>query len=86
MANYTIPDSELDSFSDDIRKDFIYWRNIMYDRVSFNMADSIIHARSHCERVLLYSLIMGKELMPDDSRGRMALAIASVLPKPKPQK
>ena len=78
MANYTIPDSELDSFSDDIRKDFIYWRNIMYDRVNFNMADSIIHARSHCERVLLYSLIMGKELMPDDSRGRMALAIASV--------
>ena len=78
MTKYIIRDHIVAGLDEDVRRDFEYWRGVMYDRVDFNMADSEIHARAHCERVLLYALLLGKALMADDARGREALAIASV--------
>lgn len=54
------------------------WADFMYDSVSFNMPESEIHAAAHCERVLLYALIVGEEIFGDDVDSLEILAHASV--------
>lgn len=78
MKKYVITEELINSLQEGVRKDFRHWREFMYKRLRFNIAKSKIHAHAHCERVLLHSLILGHALMPDDSRGRLALALASV--------
>lgn len=76
--SYIIPADVLSASAVDVSADFCKWREMMYSRVDFNMADSLIHARPHCERVLLHALTIGKQMLPDDSRALTALAHAAV--------
>lgn len=55
-----IPDSQISALEPAVRDLFTKWRTYMYERVTFNMADSLIHSRPHCERVLLYALLIGR--------------------------
>ena len=57
---------------------FLQWDDFMHRRVHFNMADSKIHAAQHCERVLLYALILGEKIFGDDKDALTALAHAAV--------
>lgn len=77
-CNIVVPDYEIDKLTPTVRELFTRWRDFMYQRVKFNMADSVIHAAEHCERVLLYALIIGEEIFGDDERMLTALAHASV--------
>ncbi len=76
--SYIIPADVLSASAVDVSADFCKWREMMYSRVDFNMADSLIHARPHCERVLLHALSIGAQLIPDDARALTALAHAAV--------
>lgn len=78
MQQYIIPENILSNQTDNLRHDFDKWREFMYSRLHFNMADSKLHAHAHCERVLMHALILGNALMPDDKRGQLALALSAV--------
>lgn len=73
-----VPKQEIDKLSPTVRKYFLQWRDILYHRVKFNMPDSEIHAAAHCERVLLYALIIGEQIFGDNEKMLTALAHASV--------
>lgn len=73
-----IPQETIDRLPADVKADFLKWDRFMYDRVKFNMPQSLIHAMGHCERVLLYALIMGHEIFGNDPAALSALAHASV--------
>lgn len=61
-----------------MRRVFRQWDDFMHRCVHFNMADSKIHASPHCERVLLYALILGEKIFGDDEDALTALAHAAV--------
>lgn len=73
-----VPQKEIDGLSPVVKDMFLQWRDFLYDRVSFNMPDSRIHAAGHCERVLLYALIIGYEIFGDNRHVLTALAHAAV--------
>lgn len=73
-----IPQSELLTLLPVVKGLFMKWADFMYDRVRFNMPESEIHAAAHCERVLLYALIVGEEIFGDDVDSLEVLAHASV--------
>ncbi len=73
-----VPQSQIDCLSPMGGKLFRQWARFMYDRVRFNMGDSIIHGTGHCERVLLYSLILGERIFGTDSPSLIPLAHAAV--------
>lgn len=50
----------------------------MHDRVCFNMGESVIHGTAHCERVLLYALMLGEKIFGADPDALAALAHAAV--------
>lgn len=57
-----LPKVEIDNLLPVAKKMFLQWDDFMYSRICFNMPDSEIHAASHCERVLLYVLIIGEKI------------------------
>lgn len=73
-----VPKQEIDKLTPAVRRLFLQWGDFLYSRVRFNMPDSEIHAAAHCERVLLYALIIGEEIFGDDERALTSLAHASV--------
>ena len=73
-----IPKSEIEILSSAVRGKFLQWNDYMYSRVKFNMPDSEIHAASHCERVLLYVLILGADILGADSDALDILAHAAI--------
>ncbi|MCM1092346.1 MAG: hypothetical protein NC421_00145 [Lachnospiraceae bacterium] len=73
-----VPQKEIDGLSPIVKDLFLQWRDFLYNRVKFNMPDSEIHAAGHCERVLLYALIIGHEIFGDNPYVLTALAHASV--------
>ena len=73
-----IPQSELDRLSPTVRRLLLRWDDFLHRRVHFNMADSKIHAAAHCERVLLYALILGEQIFGDDEDALTELAHAAV--------
>lgn len=73
-----VPQKEIDGLSPIVKTMFLQWRDFLYSRVRFNMPDSEIHAAAHCERVLLYALIIGHEIFGDDPYVLTALAHAAV--------
>lgn len=73
-----IPQYEIDKLAPTVRDEFLRWDDYMDKNVVFNMAESKIHAKPHCERVLLYALIMGKKIFGDDRDALTALAHASI--------
>lgn len=72
-----IPETEIDNLQPIVRDMFRQWAGFMYGRVRFNMPDSPIHALGHCERVLLYALVLGVEIFGDDREALEILAHAS---------
>lgn len=73
-----VPNKEIERLSPIVKDLFLQWRDFLYGRVKFNMPDSDIHAAGHCERVLLYALIIGHDVFGDDRRFLTALAHAAV--------
>ncbi len=61
-----------------VGKCFKKWAEYMYQSVPFQLADSPIHSTAHCERVLLYALLIGAVELGDDSRALTILAHASI--------
>ena len=57
---------------------FKEWAQFMYNSVQFNMPDSPIHATSHCERVLLYALLVGAKILGQEDKGLISLEHAAV--------
>lgn len=57
---------------------FDRWAPYMWNNVDFNMPDSPIHAKPHCERVLLHALRIADRLLPGDAEAAEILAHASV--------
>lgn len=45
-----------------IREDYVYWKTYMHEHVDFSHGASVIHTKAHCERVLLYALILARKL------------------------
>lgn len=58
-----IPQSEINRLQPTVRNEFLRWDDYMYSHIRFNMPDSEIHATAHCERVLLYALILGDDIL-----------------------
>ena len=73
-----IPQKQIDGLTPAVRELFTYWDDFMHRKVHFNMADSKIHAAAHCERVLLYALMIGERIFGDDKDALTALAHAAV--------
>ncbi|MCM1348649.1 MAG: isochorismatase family protein [Firmicutes bacterium] len=76
--NSHIPLAEVDKLPAVVKEMFITWRDFLFRRVKFNMPDSPIHAAYHCERVLMYALMVAWKEVGDDKRVLNALAHASV--------
>lgn len=74
----SIPQKEIDRLPSEVKRLFTKWDSFLHDRVIFNMPDSKIHAAAHCERVLLYALIIGGKIFGNDERALTALAQAAV--------
>ena len=73
-----IPKSEIEKLTPIVKDRFLKWESYMTRKVRFNMPDSEIHAAAHCERVLLYALIIGNEIFGNDSEALDVLAHASI--------
>lgn len=73
-----IPEAEINKLSPKVREEFLKWDDFLHTRVKFNRPESSIHAEGHCERVLLYALIIGEKVFGDDSNALEILAQASV--------
>jgi len=73
-----IPQSEINRLQPTVRNEFLRWDDYMYSHIRFNMPDSEIHATAHCERVLLYALILGDDILGNDSIGFEILAHAAI--------
>ena len=74
-----VPYKEINKLSPIVKELFLQWRDFLYNRVKFNRPDSEIHAAGHCERVLLYALIIGDEVFGDNLYVLTALAHAAVV-------
>ena len=67
------------SLPGDIPRLFSEWGQFLYNNVEFNMPDSPLHAKGHCERVLFHALYMGnREMGGQDSEALEILAHAAV--------
>lgn len=73
-----IPESEINNLSPTVRDLFLKWDNFLHQQVKFNRPESSIHAEGHCERVLLYALIIGEKIFGDDPEALEILAHAAV--------
>lgn len=65
MNKYVIPDEIIENVSSFVKNMFLKWRSFMYENVIFNMPDSEIHAQGHCERVLLFAVMLGEKIFGD---------------------
>lgn len=54
----TIPQDILEKLPKQVRIRFEYWERFMRKNISFNLTDSEIHTKKHCERVLLFALLI----------------------------
>ena len=73
-----IPASEIDRLTPVVKEKFVQWDGFMHRRLKFHMADSLFHAAPHCERVLLYALILGEDIFREKTDLLDILAHASV--------
>lgn len=73
-----IPESDLRNLSPLVREMFLRWEDFMVRRVKFNMSGSVVHSEGHCERVLLYALIIGEKIFGEDRDALEILAQAAV--------
>ena len=73
-----IPDKEISLLTKGGKEYFLQWADFMYRCVRFNMPDSELYAATHCERVLLFALLIGENRFTGDSRALEILAHAAV--------
>lgn len=73
-----IPRDIIASQTPEVVAGFDRWAPYMWNNVDFNMPDSPIHAKPHCERVLLHALRIADRLLPADAEAAEILAHASV--------
>ena len=73
-----IPRDIVESQTPQVVRFYDRWAAYMYANVDFNMPDSPIHAKPHCERVLLHALRIADRMMPGDDEAFEILAHASV--------
>lgn len=73
-----IPESEFRKLSPVTRGLFLKWNDFMHRNVQFNRADIEIHSMGHCERVLLFAVLVGEKIFGDDQNALEALAQAAV--------
>lgn len=78
MKNRVVPQKLVRQFSPAVREPFRRWAEYMYEHVPFNMPDSHFHAHAHCERVLLYALLLADKILPGDEEAQTILAHAAV--------
>lgn len=72
------PQNILKRQPDIVRKMFVRWTEYMEKNVSFGLYDSDIHTSSHCERVLLYALIVGHKIFGNNRDYLEVLSHASI--------
>lgn len=73
-----IPSDIIDKQPESVRRLFVYWTEYMEKNISFSLYDSGIHTSLHCERVLLYSLILGQKILGENHEYMEVLSHASV--------
>lgn len=73
-----IPRETIMAQAPEVAGGFDRWASYMWDFVDFNMPDSPIHAKPHCERVLLHALRIASRLMPADAEAAEILAHAAI--------
>lgn len=61
-----VPEDILKAVPAEVCSAYLRWAQYMYDNVSFSRPESKLHAMEHCERVLLFALLIGRDLFPDD--------------------
>lgn len=73
-----VPSDEISRLPSTVKALFLRWSDFMYSRVRFNMPDSELHAAAHCERVLLYALLVGNDIYTGDAGALEILAHAAI--------
>lgn len=73
-----IPSEEIYRQTSTVRGLFLRWTDFMYHRIHFNIPDSKLHSASHCERVLLFALLIGGSHFDNDYTALEILAQAAV--------
>ena len=64
--------------NESVIKLFNYWRKYMYQHIKFNLRDSQLHSYEHSERVLLFALILGSDIVSESENELLPLIHASV--------
>ncbi len=78
MRSRVVPQKLVRQFPAAVREPFRRCAEYMYENVPFNMPDSEIHAHAHCERVLLYALLLAEKMLPGDTAAQEVLAHAAM--------
>lgn len=73
-----VPEIIIHSFPEYIKKPFLYWKSYLEKNISFNLADSDMHTREHAERVLLYALLIGGQILGNVPDKLTVLAHAAI--------
>lgn len=73
-----IPEEIIGQQPENVRHQFLFWAEYMEKNITFGKYDSDIHTYVHCERVLLYSLIMGSKIFGDNDNYLEVLSHASI--------
>lgn len=73
-----IPEIEIQNLPPVVKETFLQWDTYMFKMVEFSMPGSEIHTFNHCERVLLFALIIGEKTCGEDKEALEILAHAAV--------
>lgn len=72
------PQYIVETLPEQVKNDFLYWTEYMENNLVFHLPDSEWHTKGHCERVLLYALLIGVQVSGCGKDGLRALAHASI--------
>lgn len=74
----SIPESEIRQLSPLVGEMLLKWNDFMNRHIRFIRPFSAIHAAGHCERVLLFALVVGEQMFGDDREALEILAHAAI--------
>lgn len=58
-----------------IKNTYEHWNEFMKEKVEFSLTDSTGHTKAHCARVLLFALILGKQIgLSEDEMDALGMA------------
>ena len=72
------PQYIVETLPEQVKNDFLYWTEYMENNLVFHLPDSEWHTKGHCERVLLYALLIGVQVSGCGRDELRALAHASI--------